>query len=163
MDVYFVFWFIIHYYFTYFVASGFPFLATGSFFSLTSGLLVLFDLLLSLWDLWFICFRTSLLSGTIKYSGLSYTFPTPALELFISPRMNRWCSGKESPCQRRKSRFNPWVWKIPWRKKCRPTPGFLSGKYHGQRSLVSSIRSQRVGHDWATGHARMYQKPRSRC
>ena len=25
---------------------------------------------------------------------------------------------------------------IPWRRKCQPTPVFLPGKFHGQRSLV---------------------------
>ena len=33
-------------------------------------------------------------------------------------------------------RFNPWVEKIPWRRKQQPTPVFLLGKYHGERSLV---------------------------
>ena len=32
--------------------------------------------------------------------------------------------------------FNPLVMKIPWRRKWKPTPVFLSGKSHGQRSLV---------------------------
>ena len=32
--------------------------------------------------------------------------------------------------------FNPWVGKIPWRKKSQPTPVFLPGKPQGQRSLV---------------------------
>ena len=48
-------------------------------------------------------------------------------------------SGKESACQRRKHRrlgFNPQVGKIPWRRKWQPTPVFLPGKSHGQRSLV---------------------------
>jgi len=36
----------------------------------------------------------------------------------------------------RKNGFNSWVRKIPWRKKCQPTPLFLLGKSHGQRSLV---------------------------
>ena len=30
---------------------------------------------------------------------------------------------------------NPWVGKIPWRRKWQPTPVFLPGKSHGQRSL----------------------------
>ena len=29
----------------------------------------------------------------------------------------RWLSGKESTCQCRRCRFDPWVRKIPWRKK----------------------------------------------
>ena len=32
--------------------------------------------------------------------------------------------------------FNPWVGKIPWRRKWQPTPGFLPGESHGQRSLA---------------------------
>ena len=32
--------------------------------------------------------------------------------------------------------FNPWVRKIPWRRKWQPTPVFLPGKSYRQRSLV---------------------------
>ena len=32
--------------------------------------------------------------------------------------------------------FDPWVGKIPWRRKWQSTPGLLPGKSHGQRSLV---------------------------
>ena len=32
-------------------------------------------------------------------------------------------------------RFNPWVKKIPWRRRWQPTPVFLPGKFHGWRSL----------------------------
>ena len=31
----------------------------------------------------------------------------------------------------------PWVGKIPWRREWQPTPVFLPGKFHGQRSLVA--------------------------
>ena len=51
----------------------------------------------------------------------------------------RWLTGKESACQcrrHRRQRFSPWVRKIPWRRKWQPTPVFLPGKSHGQRSLV---------------------------
>ena len=33
-------------------------------------------------------------------------------------------------------RFNPWVGKIPWRRKWQPAPVILPGETHGQRSLV---------------------------
>ena len=33
-------------------------------------------------------------------------------------------------------RFDPWVWKIPWRRAWQPTPVFLLGESHGQRRLV---------------------------
>ena len=32
--------------------------------------------------------------------------------------------------------IDPWVWKIPWRRAWQPTPVFLSGEPHGQRSLA---------------------------
>ena len=40
-------------------------------------------------------------------------------------------------CQKRRHIFNPWVGKIPWRRKWQPTPVlFLPGESHGQRSLA---------------------------
>ena len=51
------------------------------------------------------------------------------------------------PSAIRRPRFDPWVGKIPWRKKWQSTPVFLSGESHGQRSLAKSLESQRVGHD----------------
>ena len=42
---------------------------------------------------------------------------------------------KES-VQFRRPRFNLWVEKISWRKEWLPTPVFLPGELHGQRSLV---------------------------
>ena len=34
------------------------------------------------------------------------------------------------------SKFNSWVRKIPWRMEWKPTPVFLPGEFHGQRSLA---------------------------
>ena len=55
-------------------------------------------------------------------------------------------SGKEPTwqCRRKcfwvgdnkKHRFHPWVRNIPWRRAWQPTPVFLPGESHGQRSLV---------------------------
>ena len=62
--------------------------------------------------------------------------------------------GKEPACQcqgrrRKRHRFNPWVGKIPWRRKWEPIPVFLLGKSHGQRSLAGySPWGCRVRHDW---------------
>ena len=38
--------------------------------------------------------------------------------------------------QCRRPRFDPWAGKIPWQREWQPTPVFLSGEFHGQRSLV---------------------------
>ena len=49
---------------------------------------------------------------------------------------------KESACsegdnlQCRKLGFDPWVGKIPWRRKWQPTPVILLGESHGQQSLA---------------------------
>ena len=59
--------------------------------------------------------------------------------------------GKESACTAWIPRFDPWVGKISWRRECQPTPVFLPGEFHGQRSLMSySSWDCRVRHDWAT-------------
>jgi len=67
-------------------------------------------------------------------------------------RLPWWLSGKELFCQCRRHRFHPWVRKIPQRRKWQPTPVFLPGKSHGQRSLAGCIVHgvTRVGHDFAT-------------
>ena len=64
--------------------------------------------------------------------------------LWMSPSLYSPCechfpggtSGKESTCQCRRCRVHPWVGKIPWRRKWQPTPAFLPGESHGQRSLA---------------------------
>ena len=50
--------------------------------------------------------------------------------------------GKESACDGKNSAiclwpgFDPQVRKILWRRKWQPTPVFLTGKFHGQKSLA---------------------------
>ena len=52
--------------------------------------------------------------------------------------------------QYRRAGFDPWVGKIPWRRKWQHTPVFLPGKSHGQRSLAgcSPWGHKRVRHSW---------------
>ena len=45
--------------------------------------------------------------------------------------------------------FDPWVGKIPWRRKWQPAPVFLPGKFHGQRSLAGRPPWGRMGSDTA--------------
>ena len=44
-------------------------------------------------------------------------------------------SGKEPTCQCRRCGFDPCIGKVPWRRAWQPTPVFLPGESHGQRSL----------------------------
>ena len=38
--------------------------------------------------------------------------------------------------RRRRLKFDLWARKTPWRRNWQPTPVFLPGEFHGQRSLV---------------------------
>ena len=65
-------------------------------------------------------------------------------------------SGKEPACQCRRHerrRFNPWVGKIPWRRKWQPFQ-YSCLEYPMNRGswLAQSMRSHRVGHNWVTKH-----------
>ena len=69
----------------------------------------------------------------------------------LSVGLPRWHSEwKECTCQCRTCKTlgcDPWVGKIPWRRKWQPTPVFLPEKFHGQRCLVGySSRSLKELH-----------------
>ena len=44
--------------------------------------------------------------------------------------------GKESACQSKRCGFDSCLGKSPWRRAWQPTPVFLPGESHGQRSLA---------------------------
>jgi len=76
-----------------------------------------------------------LLILTMAMPDISWESSTADCTVLGFPRVS---SGKKSTCQCRRSRrsgFDPWVEKIPWRRVWQPTPVFLPGKFHGQRSL----------------------------
>ena len=54
-------------------------------------------------------------------------------------------------------RFDLWVGKIPWRRVWQPTPVFLLGKSHGQRSLEGYSPWDRKGSE-TTEPLRMHAK-----
>ena len=76
-------------------------------------------------------------------NGLPFK-PLPAIQfqgpmcVFWASPMSLWLKKKKKKIhlQCRRCRFDPWVRKIPWRRKRQPTPVFLPGKSHGQRSLL---------------------------
>ena len=60
--------------------------------------------------------------------------------------------GKESACNADLC-VNPWVGKIPWRKKCQPNSVFLPAEFHAHRKepgSLESMGSQTAGRDWVT-------------
>ena len=52
-------------------------------------------------------------------------------------------------CRRQRGDFDPWVGKIPWKRKWQPTPVFLPGEFPWTEEPggLQSTGSQRVGHD----------------
>ena len=77
--------------------------------------------------------RTALFS---VFGGSSF-FPI----CFSVPPLRHWISlvaqlAKNLPAMQ-KTQVCPWVGKIPWRRKWLPTSVFLSGEFHGEKSLTS--------------------------
>ena len=71
-------------------------------------------------------------------------------------------SGKESTFQCRRLRrpgFDPWVKEDPWRRKWQPTPVFLPGKFHGQRSWWATVHG--VAESDTTEHIHIMPPPPS--
>ena len=73
------------------------------------------------------------------------------IEMKISKVLSWWSfpdgsDGKESACNVGDLGLIPWVWKIPWRREWQPTPVFLPGEFHGQRSLAGC--SPRAPKSW---------------
>ena len=56
--------------------------------------------------------------------------------IFTKPWLPWWLRWQSVCLQCGRPGFDPWVWKIPWRRKWQPTPVLLPGKSHEWRSLV---------------------------
>ena len=68
--------------------------------------------------------------------------------------------GKEHACQCRRLKrpgFYPWVRKIPWQRAWQPTPVFLPGGTHRQKSLVGYSPQGRKELDLALTHNKMWR------
>ena len=72
----------------------------------------------------------------VSQSCRLFVTPWPVTRTIMQGGLPWWLSCKESPCQFRRPGFDPCVGKIPWRRAWQPTPKFLPGKSHGQRSLM---------------------------
>ena len=89
------------------------------------------------------CYNPAITFGVhISFQVIGFTF-FPEVELLshVSPSFNfggepLYCIGASLVAQR--PRFNPWVGKIPWRRKWQPTPIILPGESHGRRSLLGN-------------------------
>ena len=81
---------------------------------------------------WGIFFNGSLQCKLLLVFGLDFFFLIRCHDLGLSWRLSRWRNHLQ--CRRRG--FDPWVGKIPWRRKWELSPVFLPEKSCGQKSLV---------------------------
>ena len=56
----------------------------------------------------------------------------PGVELLSHIVVPWWLNGKSVCLQGRRPGIDPWVRKVPWRRKWQPTPVLLPGKSHGR-------------------------------
>ena len=80
---------------------------------------------------WILC-----LSRAAWSSGTPDSLRTCSFCRVLLPTFPGGSDGKSICLQCRRPGFNPWVGKIPWRRKWQPTPVLSPGNFHGWRSLV---------------------------
>ena len=87
------------------------------------------------WTNWAVCEgwdqRATDGGAASRFSKIGFEFDN--LKSLIQT-LPEWFRRKESACQCgrcRRVRFDPWVRKIPWRRKWQPTPVLLLRKFHG--------------------------------
>ena len=71
----------------------------------------------------------------LKRSVLIWCVPSSMSSLVASQNFPGGSDGKSVWLQRGRTGFDPWVGKIPWRRKWQPTPVLLPGKSHGRKNL----------------------------
>ena len=80
-------------------------------------------------------FKSSFIEASFTYHGIH-----PFCQDHAVVGFPRGSGVKNPPAVRESGRshgFDPWVGKIPWRRQWQPTPVFLPGESHGQRSLAT--------------------------
>ena len=83
-------------------------------------------------------FSDLILNRSVLATEIAWLSSWKRNELWASG-LPRWLRGEEFTCQCRKCRrcgLDPWVGKIPWRRKWQPTPVFLPEESHGQKNLA---------------------------
>ena len=73
------------------------------------------------------------------------------LSLYPPTRLPWWLSGSPHHCNAGDAGIDPWVGKIPWRRKWQPAPVFLPRKSHSQRSLAGCCPQDFPGRNTGAG------------
>ena len=69
--------------------------------------------------------------------GLRPTHPSPGPAFSLKHLVALMVKSRYRCRRHKRCKYDPWVGKILWRRARQPTPVFLPGKSHGQRSLMS--------------------------
>ena len=100
--------------------------------------------------------------GDICVSAMVWTWSCLSSLIYGTLRIPSSLTGKESACQCRRCAFDPWVRKIPWRRKWQLTSVFLPGKSYGQRSLAATVheitKSWTWPRNWTSMHTQYFIK-----
>ena len=77
------------------------------------------------------------LSSSLSFSPVLSGYTSVLCCLFVCLHLGLpwWLCGREPACQCGRHGFDPFAGKIPWRRGWQPTPVFLPGESHGQRTL----------------------------
>ena len=93
--------------------------------------------------------RVAISLGHVSFMSINIEaiiVPTLMVKQFAHKYFSGGSSDKESACNAGDPGSIPGSGRFPWRRAWQPTPAFLPGEPHGQRSLVgSSPRGHRVG------------------
>ena len=93
----------------------------------------------SFWTVWYVTWLVERITWThspifftVKWSAWSVIY----VGLPVGQGFPGWLRWQRIYLQCRRPGFDPWVKKVPWRRDWLPTPLFLPGKSHGQRTLA---------------------------
>ena len=91
------------------------------------------------WCVWFSIFLKLEEIQRIDSESLKYSpgvWSVSKLMLGCNDSFSHFTVVKNLTANYRRCEFNPWVGKLPWRRKWQPAPVFLPGESLGERSLV---------------------------
>ena len=100
--------------------------------------------------------------SVVIHSSFVKVYRVGTCTIVLSTSFPGGASDKESAClcrSHKRHRFDPWVGESSWNRKWHPTPVFLPGKFHRQRSLADyshgAPKSQTRLSNWAQ-HSKPY-------
>ena len=86
--------------------------------------------------MWYIHIHDGILLSHKKSETLPFAAIRIDLEGIMCSQVGLAVNKQSANAGNMRHRFDPWVSKIPWRRAWQPTPVFLPGESHRQRSLA---------------------------